>query len=311
MSAQKSGSIKAGTSSSHPTTKITVAFGYEYIALAAAQHDNSVGNKMMFAGQAVAQLRKGYPADARRTLLLVSLGYTVKQKELIEAATEKWGGHYVEVDSLDRLAQYLNQGCPEAPRCGYRIKRLDIYSHGIPRNISLAHELPEEKAFSWNFAFAQKLDKNALALEAEIYSWACRTGIGNESDWGTLGNGPDSVHEFKIEDAIQLRPLTKQSLAQRMANHLNVPVWAFLRRTDYSDTWSNLEERMSLRACKASNGNIPTEAICQALNKDDNERTHHAKQGFIFLNNGALHSIKSGQTPAFLPNGMYKFTSSV
>ena len=65
------------------------------------------------------------------------------------------------------------------------------------------------------------LDNN----RTELYSYACRTGIGVSSTTG-------------ITD-----PKKNNSLAQHMANIGKITVFAYMRKTDYKNTWGTIAHR--------------------------------------------------------------------
>lgn len=215
----------------------------ERIAVAGVQHDESYGNKMMFIAQAVRQLamfRRDAP-DHHRTLIVCGHRYTQAMHDAARESAELYGAAFMLIESTDALIEYINTG---KDRTQSPIANLSIYSHGVPFKIALGYETER----SWDLAITwmdlDKLSPQAFAQDAVFESYACRTGMGNRSD-------------FPIEDVIQGMPETNQSLAQLIANHLRIKVKAFIRRSDYKNTWGSFEERQLGRACNITGDRAP------------------------------------------------------
>ena len=79
---------------------------------------------------------------------------------------------------------------------------------------------------------------------------ACRTGMSNRPDW-------------PVEEGVQFYPQTNESLAQLLANHLRLKVRAYIRRSDYRETWGSFEQRRMGDLCGLSGNAAPGEEWCK------------------------------------------------
>jgi len=94
----------------------------------------------------------------------------------------------------------------------YKIKNIVVFSHGYPHTISLNYK--EKPYIDIKKSFINKLKPAMFAEGATFFSYACRTGTGTIFESGT---NPDS----------------DDSLAQYIANNLQIKVRAFYRRSHY------------------------------------------------------------------------------
>jgi hypothetical protein len=69
----------------------------------------------------------------------------------------------------------------------------------------------------------------------------------------------DNLPDLAIEEGIQFFPQTNESLAQLLADHLRIKAKAFIRRSDYKNTWGSFEERRMMWAV-GSIGCLTTQA---------------------------------------------------
>ncbi|WP_287054743.1 hypothetical protein [Treponema sp.] len=111
----------------------------------------------------------------------------------------------------------------------YMIAELIFFCHGDVRGISpWMRDIPMSTDPYIDKKFAENIESYAFAPDAKIYSYACRTGLGNP----------------KIDKkANGLDPMEKNSVAQALANATGATVYAYLRRTSYYDTLLNYDER--------------------------------------------------------------------
>jgi len=114
--------------------------------------------------------------------------------------------------------------------------------------------------------------------------------------------------EFPIEDGIQFFPQTNQSLAQLLADHLRVKVRAYIRRSDYKNTWGTFEERQLGKLCELGDNAAPDRAWCEKWIRLVEERdSNEANHDFTYQTMGAIHSVMSGDTPIGAPGGYFDF----
>lgn len=128
-----------------------------------------------------------------------------------------------------------------------------------------------------------KWNPKAFFETASFYSWACQTG------------------------GVDQQGSRNDSLAKFIAFHLKIPVYAFIKRTEYADTWGSRGDRMVLR----TQCNIPligNTDRCEQLTLENKERNRNMNNlGATWMENGAVHSVGNGSTPEEAPDGMFVF----
>ncbi len=266
----------------------------ELIAVAGSQHDEAAGNKMMFIGQAVRQLKefkREHPARPR-TLIVFTLGYSEAMIDAARSSADLYQATFRTINTSDELIQYINSG---KDRQKHPVARFDLFSHGIPLHVSFGYQLPEESTMSLGLHNYQQLSPGAFSQTAKITSFACRTGMGNPQD-------------LEIEGGVQLNPQTAASLAQKLANHLKVPVHAFVTRSDYKNTWGSFMDRRTGDVCAVTSKNLPSEEWCDDWKKTLGERDErHAELKATYQRSGAINPVSSGTTPYGVARGLTKF----
>ncbi|MEN1835362.1 PAAR domain-containing protein [Pseudomonas lijiangensis] len=265
----------------------------ELIAVAGSQHDTGSGNKMMFIGQAVSELAgfKRNKSDLTRTLIVFTPSYSTEMLSAARNSAKAYGAGYVSVANAKGLIEYLNRG---KDRNQSPIEHLSLFSHGVPQRIAFGYQLVEDPQMSLDVLNYKDISVLAFSSAAQIDSYACRTGMGNLS-------------EYRIEDGIQFFPQTNESLAQLLADHLQIKVRAFIRRSDYKNTWGSFEERQLGKLCGISTGTSDN-PWCRKWNTLKDERSmHHRKFKFTYQTMGAINPVISGDTPIGVPGGYFEF----
>ncbi|WP_095157853.1 PAAR domain-containing protein [Pseudomonas sp. Irchel 3E13] len=266
----------------------------ELIAVAGSQHDNGSGNKMIFIGQAVrelAQFKRFNPA-LTRTLVVFTPSYN--EDMLIEArgSADVYGADIVEITTTQEFIDYLNHG---KERRQSPIEQLSIFSHGVPQQIAFGYQLPGHFQMSLDVLDYHNISPEAFSETARLDSYACRTGMGNLSD-------------YPIEDGVQLFPQTNESLAQLLANHLRIKVGAFIRRSDYKNTWGSFNERRMGNVCDVTHNVVPHQEWCGSWELLKDERKLKDEDfDFTYQARGALNPVISGDTPFGAPDGYFEF----
>jgi RHS repeat-associated protein len=257
--------------------------GKENIAVVGAQHDNSRGNKLMFANEALRSMRnwsKNMPEETR-TLVIFTEGYTPKQLAKIERSVKNFGGTMVQINSSKELVNYVNSKTTEnhklsQQRTEDKVTNMDIYSHGVAGAIEFGHDMggyANQARFDANEA--SQLNSGAFkGLNSCISSFACRTGSGN----------PD-IYLMKLpfeNDDIG------NSLAQKISNSSGSIVKAFLQRTSYGGALGAPQDRSIL-------GSAPLPA-------------NEIVDGAAFTPNGSIRPVSSGGSPIGVEPNQHTFT---
>jgi uncharacterized Zn-binding protein involved in type VI secretion len=277
-----------------PTNAAKEPLSPELIAVAGSQHDSGSGNKMMFIGQAVRELAefKRSKPNVTRTLVVFTPAYSPAMLSAARSSAEAYGASFVSVANVQELIDYLNRG---KDRTQSPIEHLSLFSHGLPQRVEFGYELAERFDMSLNVLSYDKISPLAFSSSAQIDSYACRTGMGNRS-------------EFPIEDGIQFFPQTNESLAQLLANHLQIKVRAFVRRSDYKNTWGSTAERQLGKLCGISDNAAPREEWCRKWADLAEERYETDKTfNFTYQTMGAINPVISGDTPLGVPGGHFEF----
>ncbi|WP_371369025.1 PAAR domain-containing protein [Pseudomonas sp. QL9] len=266
----------------------------ELIAVAGSQHDNSSGNKMMFIGQAVRELsefKRSKPA-LTRTLVVFTPSYNEAMLNAARGSAEAYGAGFVSVSNVQELIDYLNRG---KDREQSPIEHLSFFSHGVPHRIAFGYQLAGDYQMSLDVLSYSKISILAFSSAARIDSYACRTGMGNRP-------------EYPIEEGIQFFPQTNESLAQLLADHLQIKVRAFIRRSDYRNTWGTFEERQLGKLCEISDNAAPGEEWCRKWRVLEKERADSDRVfNFTYQAIGAISPVLSGDTPIGVPGGHFEF----
>ncbi|MCX2546065.1 hypothetical protein [Pseudomonas sp. COW5] len=227
------------TSDQHGTTQVTGTLKYDYVTVVGSYHISrwtefrgNYGNKMSFINQGVGQLRdylgiKKGAAD-KTFFLLFTAEYDPKMRATLkELVVNKYKAEYLEIDSADALVAFINKRVEEKRE----IKQLDIFAHGVVFNIEFGYEI-EGKDATYRFGPAQasQLKPEAFALGANIFSYACRTGLGVD-ETALVSEGQEHY---------------ELSLAQKLADATGATIHAYPRRSLYDQTYGSEKDRDGL-----------------------------------------------------------------
>lgn len=294
----------------------------ELIAMAANIYDKGKVNRLVFAAQAIKMIREQYTLLAKNkykdydiviTLLLMNASpsyYTSQQISAIKNSIEKIKKDYpisqitdvrlCTVKTMAELTNYVNTGS-QYTRQIFPIGRIDLFAHGHPGDISLGYRLNDEvdngngsKIVVENMFFATKATFSQWSVKAfhetaEFYTWACRTGAPIDGD------------------------AKNRSLGHYIAWHLKIPVYGFVRRSDYAHTWGNDDDRSYLRwkCWSALPDAVQNVEKCNRLRTEDEKRSMAMDDiGAVWMDNGAVYPVCSGTSPKELPAGYYLFSAS-
>ncbi|MDQ0594789.1 hypothetical protein QFZ37_003158 [Chryseobacterium ginsenosidimutans] len=295
-------------------------------------HEPTYGNKMRFFAQAVRTLLLNKDKWKKVSLIYFNTVQPLKKKsynqeeidEMKKSLLSKYSNieiDYTEIKDVSEMIDKIN---------GYKhIKVLHFYSHGMPSKITfgLGHigaNIDGPQTFS--FSEATKLKKDIFEKNAQVHSYACRTG-NNQKDvmqddftpYYTINyfaGKADFTEKHLTKESAQKRytelkrgfsnvylyePSTfpsdihsEESLAQKLANYLGISVFAFKTRSDYQPTWHG----------KFNEIKIPDKSV---------EKGEHGLAFWqdgdhaLWNRTGAINGVKGGNTPKGLDNKLTEF----
>jgi hypothetical protein len=283
-------------------------------------HDVGPNSKFMFVHQALRKIRLNL--DLKWTILLCEKGYTEGQLAKIKSTFEEIRSEvgeqvvaiYKTVSSPEEIIDYVNKG---KDRKHDKVCRMLFYSHGVVGKITpWMHGLFEGDVF--DKSVVRKISKEAFSGDADVYSFACRTGLGNPQI--------DKSVYINREKNTRYDLLLNQSLAQNIADASTAIVYAYLKRTYYGDTLFSSDELDFLDACDAVRNDEEQERptikyehiIKQGPNDKEKSRYKRLNEirrsdimvdGGKFRKTGALHPVRAADTPEGLPDDMKMYRS--
>ena len=310
--------------------------------------DVGPGSKLMFALQAIRRVRLN--KDLKFTVMMCEEGYKPLQiKAVKDTIVNVYGSRFIQVNSSQQIINYINTGDINnsskitVERKNKVVKQLIFYCHGLVGQLALGMGLTgDDSEYVIGEKEVSKFNKEAFTSDSHIYSFACRTGLGNpeidqsiyktriskssSSGVSTMGI-PISHDEF---ETIQMPLLSAQSIAQKLSNQTKAIVYAYLRRSDYEDTLFTKDELCFSDYMKMREGNTdikPNSKRCGSkydylLRKDyklteaDKKRWNEWKQidsnykkidDAWFDPDGARHNVKAAPSPVGVPAEMQTF----
>lgn len=292
------------------------------------------GSKLMFVHQGLRRLNLN--RDIKYDFLLCSRGYTSKQINAIKEAVENtYKGKFVLVTSAKQIINYINTADVNksngisGERYNSTIKQLLFYSHGVVGEISLglAPAGVDITEYSFEEKQVKQLREEAFTHNAHIYSFCCRTGLGNSKVDKPVYINPK---ESKTDPKNRYNLLSSESLAQKLANQTKSTVFAYLCRSDYEDTLFTKDElcfydhykahekgktSIENKSCGdtykhmlAPNYKLTEEEIKRKKEWNDIIKNQNNNLDLaIFDPDGARHPVKGGTTPEGTPSDMKTF----
>ncbi len=165
------------------------------------------------------------PADLT-TVLYVAEGYSKSELLIIEYLKNK-GCEVKKIQAVSDVVNAINIRKKDERGRDYKIQNLAFFCHGLNSRLALNYR-GEDDEMEINLNTLPSLKASSFCKDGKIYSYACRTGV-SEDD---LHMGFSSLKEAKPE----------LSLAQKMADHFNVKVHAFYKRTFFRYTLRKPED---------------------------------------------------------------------
>ena len=241
--------------------------GYVRRGIETMERNSDYANKMMFAAQAVRGLQINSAGADFKTLIYFTAGYTSAQLAAIQTAGAAHAspGRTFAINSTDALITKLNEASFPGDSCSRRIWRMDLYSHGVPDDLAFGYNGRNAGARSFTASHASRLDRERYdnhGTPGRIYSWACRTAISGSGAHG--------------------------GLAQSMANATRATVYAYARRTEYTNTWN-------------TGGQTAAQAGLTEIAGSGSRVLWHP--------DGARRGVIEGTSPAGNRSGQFSFTS--
>jgi RHS repeat-associated protein len=185
-------------------------------------------------GLKAAKELKNIAGDEQTTLLLFKAGYSDGQMKRIQKYANKKGITVQVLTSSDDLVNYFNNKSIKSKESGRKedpITHVEIFCHGTITNTSGAcdgalnfgyHQGDAiESKYRFDIDDVKKINSSSFDPNAQIFSYACRTGAGK--DVGESGSDTDP----------------EKSLAQSMANQFGVTIYALQCRSEYKNVISS------------------------------------------------------------------------
>ena len=188
-------------------------------------HYRSFPLKMMFVAPAFAVVSQGQilRTPDKTTILLVDAGYSSDEKDVLQALETSSATTLVPITDVAQVAAHFNAGRAVVDdgveRTKTRVQDVAIFCHGFPHKLAL--NLSPSLAAGMDFTATQLKDIHAdvFVPHGRIFSYACRTGASKDAK--EFANDAEAGPE--------------NSLAQKLADHFGVDVFAFLTRTWYGE----------------------------------------------------------------------------
>jgi len=212
--------------------KAEIMQGEILIVVGTEQHSQSYGNKLMFPAQAVREIRENYKDHKYANILIFSDEFTDMQLSIIKRDAKKWNAnlYFKKIKTVKELIKYINDGDGTVSRGKAKVSTIKIFAHGLPSILDFGLDGDNEESQRFKNEHVSELKKESFTVRPEIFSYACRTG---NSDDRTVTLTP--TYKYDAEALKLVKP--KESLAQKLSNHLDAKVYAFLRRSNYTSTW--------------------------------------------------------------------------
>ena len=294
------------------------------------------GSKLMFVHQALRTMNLN--REISYEFLICKAGYTENQLNVIQKTVETvYNGTFIKMKHIIDIISYINTGdihssenlsyMKVAPRrLAKPIKQLFFYAHGLVGELALGLGLSTKVGYTIGINQVKFFQKESFTNDAEIYCYACRIGLGNTEMGDSIyinekgsKTDPSNKHDLMID----------QSLAQKLANQTKATVYAYINRSDYSETLFTNDELCfkdyyEAREKKATsvNNKLCNDTYKYLLNQKytptetEKKRWEEWKKiefnkikidGAWFDPDGARHPVKGGTTPVGVPNDMKTF----
>lgn len=278
---------------------------------------------------------------------MYTYGYTESQITKTKEAFQKLAPecNFVKIASYQEAINYINTKNKDKVTDDKKLRekclveRVFIYCHGFVGKLAmgLTNRSSGDDKLDWDEKVASKLHKNAFSNSAKLYSFSCKTGLGNleieeennikkqvyDGEGYSGQSSPTTMipTSHAVYKTITLPLLGEKSLAQKFANATGATVHAYCSRSDYEDTLNTSDELDFMEYYEAGDGKKPArvnDRYKYLLNKK-NRKPEDVKRydtlqkidkkrilidGGRFDFDGARYPVKGGTTPVGVPNDM-------
>ncbi|WP_066439918.1 hypothetical protein [Chryseobacterium sp. CCH4-E10] len=289
-------------------------------------HEPTYGNKMRFFAQAVRTLILNKGKWKKVSLIYFNYKNKYNSAEIneVKKSLSSYFVKDIEFVSIKTVSEMINK-----INSYKKIKMLHFYSHGMPSKITfgLGHIAENiDGAQTFTFSDISKLKKSVFDKNAQIHSYACRTGNAQKDPMQDDFTSYYTIHYFAGKADFTEKHLTKesaqkrynelkrgfsnvylyepstspseihseQSLAQKLANYTGISVFAFKTRSDYQPTWHGNFKKIEIPDESVEKGWFGTKFW---------QDGDHA----LWNSTGALNGVKGGSTPKGLDNKLTEF----
>lgn len=239
-------------------------------------HNDTQGNKMMFFAQAVRTIKHGFinggegafqsTAIDKATLIYFKQGYNDEEIQAVKDALAGENTTFKPIEKVEEMINYFNEPITPEKRIEKdkngkeitktykrKIQLVHFYAHGLPSKITFGYmmnsgsiERDDSIFHTDNIDGPQTLSRDNInkikpdhfATDAAIYSFACRTANTSYIEDFRPKNGKQKGN-VNFSEAIPVEVHPEVSLAQKLADQLNVTVYAYMTRTEYGKTWTD------------------------------------------------------------------------
>ncbi len=201
-------------------------------------------NHMMFFGAATNALNDTKDQYDLYTIYYFNAGYNNAELSAVRASLATISTKLnrkislVKVTSTVDLIKHLNKLNIKNITTGKiyqkKIALMHIYSHGLPSRITFDLDGPTDKTAEFWEKDLRQLKQGIFTKNGKLISYACRTGMTHSKK-----HNNQNRDSFTSDEQAMLQ----LSLAQKMAEHFNIKVYAFIRRSNYALVWNGSTQK--------------------------------------------------------------------
>lgn len=177
--------------------------------------------KMMFVGAAYKFSNTSLRTASRSVVAYVNIGYERAERLAIEGLANSLGAETIAIGKTSDVQNVLARD-----RDSYELLDVAFFCHGLVGSLDLDYAGPKGIKITSN-TFS-RVRQDAFSSGGRFFSFACRT-----------GNGEPSLIKDQMGFANDQDCRPEQSLAQFIADHFDIEVNAFLKRSFYGNVLRN------------------------------------------------------------------------